>query len=76
MASVREAVARLGLTLTVATTTDEVLAPFGARGVPATVLVNAAGRVVGAATGPREQAFFEERAKDLLESSAPSLGSR
>jgi hypothetical protein len=56
--------------MTVATTNDEVIAPMGGRGLPSTILVDAHGRIVGAATGEHNQAFFEERARELLE--APS----
>ena len=62
---VRSTAERLGLRVTVATTRDEVLAPLGARGVPATILVDSNGRVVGAATGARDQAFFEQVAGEL-----------
>ena len=60
----------LGLGMTVAITTDEVLAPFGVRGVPATVFVTAAGRMVAAATGARNREFFGKRARALLEADA------
>ena len=63
------AVLRLGLGGTVATTTDEILSPFGARGIPSTAFVSAQGRVVGVASGARDRAFFGERARALLETS-------
>jgi len=66
-ATVREARDRLGIQMRVATTKDEVLAPLGIRGVPATVFVNAEGRLVGAATGERSAAFFAKRAAALAE---------
>ncbi|MGC4113139.1 MAG: hypothetical protein QM765_00360 [Myxococcales bacterium] len=68
-AEVRDAVLELGLEGTVAITTDEVLAPFGARGVPATAFVTRDGRVVGSATGARDRSFFSRRAQALLEGS-------
>lgn len=64
--AVRAAALKLGLEGTVAITTDEVLAPFGARGVPSTAFVSKDGRVVAAATGARDRAFFARRAQALL----------
>jgi thioredoxin-like negative regulator of GroEL len=63
---VREAAARLGIGMAVATTRDEVLAPLGVRAVPSTVFVAADGTVVAAATGARSEAFFERRVRALL----------
>lgn len=66
-ARVRKAVRELGLDMTVATTTGEVLAPLGVREVPSTVFVDAEGTLRVAASGPRSAKFLEARARELLE---------
>ncbi len=70
--TVSEAALRLGLEMTVATTHDALLDATGARGVPATLFVTAQGRLIGAATGARDQAFFERQAKRLWEDARKS----
>lgn len=65
-AEVAAAANKLGIQATVAITSDEVLAPFGVRGVPATAFVDAQGRVVAAATGVRDRGFFSRRIEALL----------
>ena len=62
----REVVATLGIGLPVAITRDEILAPLGVRAVPSTVFVSADGTVVAAASGVRNERFFEERVRALL----------
>lgn len=65
----RSTIEELGVGIPVAIAQGEMLAPFGATGVPATVFVTAEGRVLGVANGERSQRFFEARARDLLERS-------
>ena len=67
-AEVAAAALKLGLGGTVAITSDEILAPFGLRGVPSTAFVDGQGRVVASATGARDRAFFSRRAQALIES--------
>lgn len=67
VAAVSAAALRLGLETQVAVTSDELLAPFGVRGVPSSVFITAGGRVVGAATGMRDRKFFGARARALLD---------
>jgi hypothetical protein len=65
-AKVRRAVAELGVTMTVATVTGEVLAPLGVGEVPSTVFIDADGTLVAAASGPRSERFLAARARELL----------
>lgn len=61
------AVRRMGITTPVALARGELLAPLGARGVPATVLISRHGRIVGTAQGPRGAGFFLDAAEELLD---------
>ncbi len=65
-ARVRKAVQALGVHMTVATATGEVLAPLGVGEVPSTVFVDADGTLVVAASGPRSGKFLAARARELL----------
>lgn len=65
-AKVRKAAAELGVRMTVATATGEVLAPLGVGEVPSTVFVDADGTIVAAASGPRSGKFLAARARELL----------
>jgi hypothetical protein len=60
------AAAQMGIRMRVVTTSDEVLAPLGVNGVPATVFVDASGTVVRAATGPHSLSSMREQVSALL----------
>lgn len=62
----RAAVAKIPISMTVALTEDETLGPFGVKTVPSTVFLDKDGVIVAAASGPRDQAFFEARVRALL----------
>lgn len=63
---VRVAMERLRLTLPVATVESEVLAPLDLDSVPATVFVDAEGRVVGRISGIASRSELRARAERLL----------
>ncbi len=65
-ALVRAAAAKYGLGMDVAIARGEVLAPLGVRAVPSTVFVSKDGVIVAAASGARDEAYFEERVRELL----------
>jgi hypothetical protein len=66
-ALVRAAAARLGLTLTVAISEGETLAPLFVNQVPSTIFVDPEGIIVAAASGARSEAFFRRRTRALLD---------
>jgi hypothetical protein len=51
----------------VAIARGDVLQPFGMHAVPSTAFIAADGRIVALARGSQRRAFFEERARELLE---------
>ena len=50
----------------VATPDGELLAPLGVHQVPSTVMLDADGKIVVAATGPQSLAFFRRRLAELV----------
>ncbi len=62
----RVAAEKLGIRMELAVAESELLAPFGVRALPSTVFVSADGRIVAAATGARDEAFFDRRVRELL----------
>ena len=65
-AVVRRTSERLGLGMSVAVAQSELLAPLGMQYVPATLFVDASGKIVASAVGARSPAFLRERAQALL----------
>jgi len=63
---VTEGALHMGVHLTVASASSDVLAPFHVRQVPDTVYLDAHGKVVAFDRGPRNEAQFEARVKALL----------
>lgn len=63
---VAEAAKRMGIQMEIAVAQSELLAPLGVRALPSTVFVSADGRIVAAATGARDAAFFERRVRELI----------
>ncbi len=67
-ARVKDRAVELGLNMKVATV--EWVQPNDFHVVPSTLFVDAAGNVVDTAEGPRDRAYFEAKAKELLKGSA------
>lgn len=65
-ALVRQGAKRIGIQMPVAISEEETLGPLGVNQVPSTVFLDREGVIVGAASGPRSEAFFERRVKALL----------
>ncbi|HYX93111.1 MAG TPA: hypothetical protein VE782_16205 [Myxococcaceae bacterium] len=65
-ALVRRGAERIGIGMTVATSSDETLGPLSVNQVPSTVFVDRHGVIVAAASGGRSRGFFEDRVKELL----------
>ena len=63
---VRVAMERMKLSLPVATAESELLEPLGLDSVPATLFVDAEGRVVGRVTGLGSKAELKSQAERLL----------
>ena len=63
---VRQAAARLGIQMRVATASGETLGPMAVASVPSTVFLDRDGIIVAAVTGERSRAFFERRVRALL----------
>jgi hypothetical protein len=65
-AVVERAAAKMGVTMPVAVAQGEMMGPFAVKVVPATLFVDAEGKVVAAVSGARSYSFLKERADALL----------
>jgi len=65
-ARVRQAAARLGLTMPVAIAQGGMLGPLSVKYVPTTLFIDAEGKIVASATGQRSYEFLRDRARELV----------
>lgn len=57
---------QLHLSLPVAIAHGEMLGPLGVRAVPSTVILDANGTIAAVVSGPRKQAWFTARLREVL----------
>ncbi len=63
---VERAAAKMGVTMPVAMAQGEMMGPFAVKVVPATLFVDANGKIIASVSGARSYGFLKARAEELL----------